>query len=193
MPLVEYLNRFEGKHARRINPDQAIRPQVVALDESLRKEWGIKESLIEPGRFLNYKAAAQAKVSRFAFERRVREGLLRIEGIEDVYFRRELEAAGATRRPYLARYRRSYYARRASDFYIRFCQRCFIDSQEGGADHGSPYSYDTRVPILFWGMKVKAGRLLRPVYTVDLAPTLARALGLRPRGLDGRPVGELIR
>jgi arylsulfatase A-like enzyme len=76
---------------------------------------------------------------------------------------------------------------------MRFCEHCFIDSQKDGADHASPYSYDTRIPILFWGMNVKSGRVARPVHTLDLAPTLARALGLKPRLLDGRPIRESIR
>ena len=55
------------------------------------------------------------------------------------------------------------------------------------ASHGSPWDYDRRVPMLFWWPGVKAEARFLPVETVDIAPTLATALGLVPPGdVDGR-------
>jgi len=55
------------------------------------------------------------------------------------------------------------------------------------ATHGSPYAYDRRVPIVFMGAGVKAGRSDERVATVDIAPTLARLAGVPfPDNLDGR-------
>lgn len=48
------------------------------------------------------------------------------------------------------------------------------------ASHGSPYDYDSHVPIIFYGAGVKPGRHSGFVRTVDLAPTLAEILGVRP-------------
>ena len=53
------------------------------------------------------------------------------------------------------------------------------------ATHGSPHDYDRHVPLVFWGA-FKARRVTTPVSTVDLAPTLAGALGLAvPEPVDG--------
>jgi len=53
------------------------------------------------------------------------------------------------------------------------------------AQHGSPYDYDRRVPIIFWG-PWKGEQLVKPASTVDIAPTLARELGIKPEeALDG--------
>lgn len=57
------------------------------------------------------------------------------------------------------------------------------------ATHGSPHDYDARVPILIWGDGIPAG--LRPgrARVVDIAPTLAELLRIRPtEPLDGRPL-----
>jgi predicted AlkP superfamily pyrophosphatase or phosphodiesterase len=57
------------------------------------------------------------------------------------------------------------------------------------ATHGSPHDYDARVPILIWGDGIPAG--LRPgrARVVDIAPTLADWLRVRPlERLDGRPL-----
>jgi predicted AlkP superfamily pyrophosphatase or phosphodiesterase len=54
------------------------------------------------------------------------------------------------------------------------------------ATHGSPHDYDTRVPLIFWGAPFRAGRVGGFVRTVDLAPTLAAAIGVPPtERLDG--------
>ena len=53
------------------------------------------------------------------------------------------------------------------------------------AQHGTAYDYDRRVPIIFWG-PWRAERRLEPASTVDIAPTLAKELGLEPEErLDG--------
>lgn len=57
------------------------------------------------------------------------------------------------------------------------------------ATHGTPHDYDARVPILIWGQGIPAG--LRPggARVVDIAPTLAEWIRIRPlERLDGRPL-----
>lgn len=54
------------------------------------------------------------------------------------------------------------------------------------ASHGSAYDHDSRVPLIFYGAGVKPGTIARFVRTVDIAPTLAALLGVRPtERLDG--------
>ena len=54
------------------------------------------------------------------------------------------------------------------------------------ATHGSPYDYDTHVPLIFYGPWFQAGRYPEFVRTVDLAPTLAEIAGVKPgEKLDG--------
>ena len=54
------------------------------------------------------------------------------------------------------------------------------------ANHGSPYDYDTHVPLIFVGPWFVAGRYAEFARTVDLAPTLAEIAGVTPsEKLDG--------
>ncbi len=46
------------------------------------------------------------------------------------------------------------------------------------ATHGSPYDYDRRVPILFWRKGMTGFEHPGSIETVDIAPTLARQIGL---------------
>jgi predicted AlkP superfamily pyrophosphatase or phosphodiesterase len=54
------------------------------------------------------------------------------------------------------------------------------------ASHGSPYDYDTNVPVIFAGPWFAPGRHAEFVRTVDMAPTLAEIAGVKwSEKLDG--------
>jgi predicted AlkP superfamily pyrophosphatase or phosphodiesterase len=63
--------------------------------------------------------------------------------------------------------------------------------------HGSPYAYDRDVPIIFYGANIRHGSqacgAVERVMTVDVAPTLGAAAGIRPpNGLDGHPLSFVL-
>ncbi len=58
-----------------------------------------------------------------------------------------------------------------------------------GATHGSPFRYDTHVPVLFYGWHVPAVRRNEPVYVVDVAATVADLLQIQmPPACIGVPL-----
>jgi arylsulfatase A-like enzyme len=62
------------------------------------------------------------------------------------------------------------------------------------ATHGTPHDTDANVPIIFYGAGIKPGRNARKALVVDIAPTLAEIVRVRPmERLDGRPLREAIR
>lgn len=62
------------------------------------------------------------------------------------------------------------------------------------ATHGSPHDYDARVPVIFWGAPFRTGIHPQTVRVVDMAPTLARVLGLAPHEkLDGVALTAALR
>ncbi|MCE9601522.1 MAG: alkaline phosphatase family protein [Gemmatimonadetes bacterium] len=62
------------------------------------------------------------------------------------------------------------------------------------ATHGSPHDYDATVPIIFWGTPFTPGRVTGSARVVDIAPTLARLLGIPPlERLDGHPLPQVFR
>lgn len=69
-------------------------------------------------------------------------------------------------------------------------------SYRGGltyAAHGQPSDLDAHVPLILWGKGVRGGAYGARASTVDIAPTLARLLGLAPLSIpDGRVLTEAI-
>lgn len=61
------------------------------------------------------------------------------------------------------------------------------------AIHGSPHDYDTHVPLVMWGAGIRPGRRDDFVRVVDIAPTLARIVGVEPmERIDGEVLEEAL-
>ncbi|MGB1140218.1 MAG: alkaline phosphatase family protein [Halioglobus sp.] len=70
---------------------------------------------------------------------------------------------------------------RSGDIYVYQDPHWFLTVKGPiGVMHGSPWAYDTHVPIVFAGPGVQRGRYDRQVHPVDVAPTLAALLRLPP-------------
>ena len=62
------------------------------------------------------------------------------------------------------------------------------------ATHGTPHDADANVPIIFYGAGIRPGRHTRRALVVDIAPTLASVLRVRPMELlDGRVLRDALR
>ena len=62
-----------------------------------------------------------------------------------------------------------------------------------GTSHGSPYSYDTHVPLLWMGTGVPQGSTSAPVAIIDIAPTVAIIANIQyPNGCTGSPIVPLL-
>ena len=62
-----------------------------------------------------------------------------------------------------------------------------------GTTHGSGYSYDTHVPIVFYGWGIKKGSSVNYHPITDIAPTLSVLLKIKfPSGCTGQPISEIL-
>ena len=60
--------------------------------------------------------------------------------------------------------------------------------------HGSPWKYDTHVPIIFAGAEIDGESVHRLVHPVDVAPTIANFLGMTPpSSATGSPLEEVVK
>ncbi|MGG8495614.1 alkaline phosphatase PafA [Tenacibaculum sp. TC6] len=63
-----------------------------------------------------------------------------------------------------------------------------------GTTHGSGYSYDTHVPIIFYGKGIKKGTSKKKYEIIDIAPTIANLLQIEfPNGTSGKIVTEVFK
>lgn len=63
-----------------------------------------------------------------------------------------------------------------------------------GTGHGTPWTYDTHVPIMLYGWGVKPGNSVREIHITDIAPTISMLLNMRlPNGATGTPIVEVFK
>jgi len=90
----------------------------------------------------------------------------------------------------------NYNAARSGNIYVVFNPGWFINNLDGlsvAVVHGSPWRYDTYVPIIFAGYGIKPQTVSRRVHTVDVALTLATAIGTKPpSGAAGEVLPEVL-
>jgi hypothetical protein len=95
-------------------------------------------------------------------------------------------------RPPLSLLQNGFHSRRSGDVML-LPPPAHPDYGPQGATHGSPYPYDTRVPLIFCGWKVQQGRSASPVALTGVAPTVSIWLDMDfPNGCTGKPLQEVL-
>ena len=92
------------------------------------------------------------------------------------------------------RFANSFHPTRSGDVMLSYRPEYVEDYGQGrGVSYGSLYNYDVCVPLCFYGPQFPAGVFESPVRSVDVAPTLARAMGVAaPSSSTGRVLGQAM-
>jgi predicted AlkP superfamily pyrophosphatase or phosphodiesterase len=176
------------------------------LTKALQKKFG-RDDLISghshPYLYLNLEAVSAAGLDLDDVERFVAVELMKIPGIAYAMTRSDLLAGRITASPVQNQIRRSFHPTRSGNIHMIPEQYWFLHSTEEAekmgigsiaAIHGSPWAYDTYVPIFFAGKGVLAQKIGRRVAPNDIAATLATYLGVKPpSGSVGSVLIEVLR
>lgn len=143
--------------------------------------------------YLNLEALRRDRVSRADAERAACEGALRAEGMARCFTRTQLERGAISPNDAVARrVLHGFHMLRSGDVVI--VPQPFVLVVTYTADHYSPYSYDTHVPLMIMGAGVAPGRYAEAATPADIAPTLSALLRAEtPSNSVGRVLIEAIR
>ena len=84
-----------------------------------------------------------------------------------------------------------YNPKRSGDIQFTF-KPGYFDGGAKGTTHGLWNPYDSHIPLLWFGWKVKPGKTNREVYMTDIAPTIAAMLQIQmPNGSVGKVITEV--
>lgn len=178
-------------------PEQWDRAPAIA---ALEQKFGIGKKLIEayqhPYLYLNRTAIHERGLDPAAIEKAVADELMKFDGVALALSSTALREGNLPDTPIIQSVLRNYHPQRSGDIFIVLAPYCFINEMDGltvAANHGSPWRYDTFVPVVFAGGKLKAARVYRAIETVDIAPTLAAVLGAKaPSGSRSSPLPEVL-
>ncbi len=123
----------------------------------------------------------------------VKNYLLKQEGIADVYTRQTILAADFNEGGIKGMVKRGYHPKRSGDLAVILEPSWGGWSAVQGTSHGSAYTYDTHVPVLFYGKGIPTGHSVKRYDITDIAPTLSVLLTIKfPNGCTGNPVQEIF-
>ena len=197
-----FMNVPEYSEARQFDTGRIDAKDLnEAANKTLETKFGIpklvKQSMTG-GVTLDYAAAEAKGITREALEQAAMRAILAFPGINYVYTRSQLEAGNmpATRIGTLVT--RAWNRQEAIDLVTIPKPFYFFQSKNSrtvACSHGTPYSYDTSVPLLISGDKwIRPGRYTLPAEVVDIAPTLSVILNTRPpSAAEGRVLTEALK
>ncbi|WP_268035045.1 alkaline phosphatase PafA [Algoriphagus sp. PAP.12] len=141
--------------------------------------------------FLNHKLIRDNKLNLADIEEELATFLLRFRGIKEVYTAHTLKTNSFTElRPHLLQ---MGYNHKASGDIMLILEPSWLTGGARGTSHGTGFSYDTNVPILFYGWNIPHGSSTRYATITDIAPTLSMLLEIRlPNGATGQPIQEIV-
>ena len=137
--------------------------------------------------YLNANLMEEKKISYTQIYEIVRKTLLKRDDVADVIDLHNL--ANSTLPDYQLSYvKNGFNPRRSGDIMVVLNPSWFAGRKQG-TTHGSLYRYDTHVPLLFYGWKIKSGETTLRTNISDISPTVADLLNiLEPNGSVGNVI-----
>ncbi|MDA2932347.1 alkaline phosphatase family protein [Nitrospinae bacterium AH-259-F20] len=192
--IPEYKQSL-GFQAGRHNPKEFIELANAALQNRFRSTDNFVLGFFRrPSLYLNRETIKKLGLDPETVEKALAEEILKVPGIALAVARTDLLAGKLPNNPIMHKVERAFHPGRSGDVIIVQEQFWYLDENTTlSANHGSPYSYDAHVPIMFAGPGIKPQTVYRLVAPADIAPTLSAFLGIKPpSGSVGTPLIEVL-
>ena len=192
-----YLQTF-GIDSGFVTPDELDKKPSMAR---LKQHFGLGKKLIKsyfpPYLYLDHEIIKEKNLNLAEVEQAVANELMSIKGVALAV---SSSALRDNKLPdnYLNRAAiRNYHRKRSGDILVLFEPQYTVNGFMGeklAATHGSPWRYDTYVPVIFAGGKIKGQQISRRIEPIDIATTLANIMRTRPpSGSTGKVLQEVIK
>jgi predicted AlkP superfamily pyrophosphatase or phosphodiesterase len=174
-------------------------PQHIAdeVRSVLRERFGAGEvgvTFYNPGLFLDLPELKALGLDVGEVEREIAERLSALPGVAGAVARTDIVDECIPDTPHLRMIGRSTHPARSCNVYILQEPAWLLHPSPLAytAMHGSPYAYDTHVPVIMAGPGIEPGIVRRRIGPEDVAPTLAVYLGVKaPSGCTGEHLHEI--
>lgn len=183
--------------SRKIPVGNAKLDVVKALKKGLSAKYGQGDWVENNSNlqvFLNHKEISDKGLNLHDVQNTAANLLLDLEGVAEsypAYLIHSLDYAAAGLKGLLTR---GYNQKRSGDILYSLKPGWLQGDRVTGTTHGSGFTYDTHVPMLWYGAGIPKGSsvLYHPI--TDIAPTISMMLEIKlPNGATGQPLSELFR
>ena len=142
--------------------------------------------------FLNHEEIANKKLSISSVINQIKSFVLKQKSVKRVFTEDEL--VGSNQTDQLATlFFRGYDPKQNGEILFSLKPGWVESYYTTGTTHGSAYSYDTHVPLLWYGSAIKHGFSTRKVSITEIAPTLSQLLKISmPNATEGIILSEIL-
>ncbi len=191
-PAVPEFSKERGLDAGRIDPKVFTSFLDAKLDSKIGHDDWI-ESFDPPNLYLNLDAIDRNKLRQPDVESVVAQYAHAVPGIGDIVTAWQLYTNQLPNSPLAESARKSYYFGRSGELFVTPKPGYVFTSESMGTGFGSPYSYDSQVPLIFYGPGIRAGRYAHHCSPADVAPSIAAYLGFEaPSIAEGHALGDIV-
>ncbi len=168
---------------------------LPAITAALNAEYGVGDWLENASSdqvFLNLALLEERKVNKAEIQAFLADQLNQLEGVAQAFTGTDMTnnyySSGSQ-----ALLQAGYNLDRSGDILLVYEPGWISSSWPTGTTHGSGYTYDTHVPILFYGWGIPKGSTVKKYAITDIAPTLSMLLNIKlPNGASGEPILEIF-
>ena len=144
--------------------------------------------------YLNRDLIEDAKLNLADVQQRVAQFMLQVSGVANTITSSTLQTTYFPDGVF-SKIQRSFNQKRSGDVLLNLEPGWIEKSGATGiaTPHNSSYSYDTHVPLIWYGWKVKRATIYDPVDMADVAPSIAYFLNIAsPNAAVGKPIIGLV-
>ncbi len=140
--------------------------------------------------YLNHKIGDKRKINMLGVERTIADYMLTVKGVAVTVTGTALKNNQFTD-GVQALLQNGYHQSRSGDVVVAYSPG-WIDYEKTGTSHGTPYRYDTHVPLIWYGYSIKPGSTDEHINITDIAPTVTMMLNIPfPGGSTGKVIRQI--
>jgi predicted AlkP superfamily pyrophosphatase or phosphodiesterase len=187
-PIPENMEKA-GFYAGRIPEESLISAAKTALDAAFGADDWVS-SFVEPEMWLNPDAISRHKADPREVRRIAADAVRAVDGIYDVYTRDQLLEGRMPDTPISRKVITGFHPKVSGDLLTVPENLWFWGGGTGGTTHGTPWAYDTHVPIALAGPGIRPGTYQAVASPQQIAATLCSLIGVDPP--SGSTAGPLV-
>lgn len=170
---------------------KAFREKLAAALDKRYKVEGLIENISNNQVFLNSSLIEKQQINMAEIQAYIVQQIIKYPNISKAFTAHAMSSTQFTSG--VAHLLQNGYHQKYSGDVLFVLAPSVISYPEKGSTHGSSFSYDTHVPLLFYGAGIKKGTSIKRTEVIDIAPTISVLLGISfPNGCTGNPLEDVL-
>lgn len=143
--------------------------------------------------YINHSLVEQKEIDLEDLQEDIANFTLKFDGVANAYTTEQLNGSSLNNKSAVL-IQNGFYIMRSGDIAILLEPQWLGERPHTGTSHGTTYSYDTHVPLLWYGWNIKPGFTNENINITDVAPTIAAFLNIMaPNACSGKPITNITK